>query len=86
MEARDLDDGKLPVAERSPRISWRTSPVAAVVVVVVVVVAAAVVAVVVVAVGDIVRYSAGPDWYGGRKKRLIWRTEDDETKPKTQKH
>jgi hypothetical protein len=53
MEARDQDDGKRLVAERSLHISWRTSPV----------VAAAVVAVVaaVVAAGDIVLYSAGPD-------------------------
>jgi len=48
MEARDRDDGKRLVVERSPRISWRTSPVAVVAV-----------AVVVAAVGDIVRYLAG---------------------------
>jgi len=53
MEARDRDDGKRLVVERSPRISWRTSPVAAVAVVAV--------AVVVAAVGDIVRYLVGPD-------------------------
>jgi len=73
------------VAERSPRISWRTSPVAAVVAVAVA--AAVVVAAVVVAAGVIVRCSAGPDWCDGRKKRLIRCTRDsDETKPNTQKH
>jgi len=52
MEARDRDDGKRLVAERSLHISWRTSPVVADVVAVVAAVVAA---------GDIVRYSAGPD-------------------------
>jgi len=52
MEARDPDDGKHLVVERSLRISWRTSPVAVV---------AVAVAVVVAVVGDIVRYLEGPD-------------------------
>jgi len=71
MEERDQDDGKRRVVERSPRISWRTSPVAVVAVAVAAAVVVVVVAAVVVAVGDIVHCSAGPDWYGGRKKRLI---------------